>query len=306
MLAAQVTAAPGQTTSEASKSVETVPRVPGVSTLFKGFNAGVTYSAVHNSSIGWYTILTPAMSYTFSRRYSADISGSLYLHRLTENLNPATNSSEHLVVDEASAGDMLFGFHATFLPKFLLDTISVYLTAPTGDRSVGLGTGKVTFDVSNHTERYFKQLGFLLDLGVGNSSNVSNNLVNQNYSSVGGLAQFQTGAILWLPRHSYFESAAYEELPVGSQTVYTANSSQGISPQPPLSGATFAEDNGFMTFAGIPLANHLTLSGYYNHSLRRKTDTVSFGITYVIRGTGIGKHMSMIDRAIREAEQSNP
>ena len=305
MIAAQVAAAPGQTAPEAPKNVQTVPRVPGVRTLFKGLNAGVTYSAVHNSVIGWYTILTPAISYTFSQHYSADVSGSLYLHRLIENHNPATASTEHLVVDEASAGDMLLGFHATFLPKSLLDTVTAYLTAPTGDSSAGLGTGKFSFDISNHTEKYFNQIGLLLDLGAGNSSNVSNNLVNQNYSSSGGLAHFQTGAILWLPMHSYFESTAYEDLPMGSQTVYNAVGSQGSSPQPP-SGANYAEDNGFINFAGIPLTDHITFSGYYNRSLRRQTDTVSFGITYVLRGTHRDKHQSMIDRAIREAEKATP
>lgn len=286
--------------------METVPRVPGVSSLFKGLNAGVTYSAVHNSSIGWYTVLTPAVSYTFSSHYSVDASTSLYLHRLTENLNPATSSTQPLVLDDADAGDTIVGFHATYLPKSLLDTISAYVTAPTGDRSAGLGTGKVTYDFSNHAEQYFKRIGFLLDLGVGNSSNVFNNQVNRNYSSLGALAQFQTGAILWLPRHSYFESVAYEQLPIGSQTVYASVGSSGSPPQTTISGTNFAEDNGFVAFVGIPLVDHFSFSGYYNRSLRRQTDTVSFGVTYVVRSTMAKKALSMIDRAIREAEKGNP
>ena len=66
-------------------------------------------------------------------------------------------------------------------------------------------------------------------------------------------------------------------------------------------------DNGFVTFAGIPLAEHFTLSGYYNRSLRRKTDTVSFGITWVLRSPSRqSDEDSMVDRAIREAEKGNP
>ncbi len=280
-----------------------MPRVPGVATLFDGVNAGLSFSAVHNSSVGWYTVLTPAVSYTFSRHYSGDASASVYLHRMIENQDPATASAQPFVVDNASAGDTLFGFHATFLPESLLDTISAYVTAPTGDQSAGLGTGKVTFDFTNHVEHYQRQFGMLLDLGVGNSSNVFNNLVNRNYSSFGGLAEFQSGTILWLPRRTYFESVAYEQLPIGSQTVYSSVAPPGSSSPPSAAGTSFAEDNGFITYAGIPLADHFTLSGYYNRSLRRRSDTVSFSLTWVLRSSGDRKHLSMIDKAIREAEK---
>jgi len=47
---------------------------------------------------------------------------------------------------------------------------------------------------------------------------------------------------------------------------------------------TVAEDNGFTTMAGFPLTHHVTLSGYYNRSLRQHLDTVSFGVTYVLCG----------------------
>jgi len=36
--------------------------------------------------------------------------------------------------------------------------------------------------------------------------------------------------------------------------------------------------------AGFPLTHHVTLSGYYNRSLRQHLDTVSFGVTYVLCG----------------------
>jgi hypothetical protein len=65
------------------------------------------------------------------------------------------------------------------------------------------------------------------------------------------------------------------------------------------------EDNGFTTFAGVPINNYFSLSGYYNRSLRQHLDTVSFGVTYILRGTP-KRRLSMIDRALREAEGGNP
>ena len=78
----------------------------------------------------------------------------------------------------------------------------------------------------------------------------------------------------------------------------------GESLQAACSVTTVSEDNGFTTFVGIPLSNYFTLSGYYNRSLRQHLDTVSFGITYVVRGTSRRK-LSMIDKALREAEGAN-
>jgi hypothetical protein len=53
------------------------------------------------------------------------------------------------------------------------------------------------------------------------------------------------------------------------------------------------------------LNSYISLSGYYNRSLRQRLDTVSFGVTYILRGTSRRK-LSMIDKALREAENSNP
>lgn len=318
-------AAAGIAPSHPTQPLAKVPRVPGVSTLFDGFNAGVTYSGVHDSASGWYSVATPAVSYTFSDRYSADASASLYLHRLVQNTNQATAAKEPLVVEPFNAGDTLIGFHAFFEPGSLQNTITGSMTAPTGDKSQGLGAGQVTFDFSNHTERYYKQVGFLVDVGAGNSSGLFNTVVSKDYSSVGPIAHFQAGMVVWLPHRTYLQSVAYEQLPLGSQTVYPTvkrgehdhgedddggggnGGGGGNSPPAPAPITTSAaiEDNGFTTILGVPLNDYLTLSGYYNRSLRQDIDTVSLGMTYVIRGRK-KRNLSMIDRAIRAAEGADP
>jgi hypothetical protein len=317
-LHAQVTAAAGIAPVHVTENISSIPRVPGVSTLLDGFNAGVTYSGVHSSSVGWYSVMTPAISYTFSERFSADASTSIYINRLVTNTDPATNATQPLVTVGADPGDTLIDFHASFYPGSLTNIITASLTAPTGNRSEGLGAGQVTYDFDNHTERYINKLGFLVDLGIGNSSGLFNDLVVKDYTSVGTLAHFQAGAVLWLPRRTYIEAVAYEQLPLGSQTVYRsvergedarANDDDGPNPtpQPPIAVtvSTASEDNGFTTFLGIPLTDHITLSGYYNRSLRQRLDTVSAGLTFVLRSKPSKRSLSMIDRALREAEGSS-
>ena len=322
---AQVSAAAGIAPGHIPEKVQTVPRVPGLGSLLEGLNAGVTYSSVHSSSVGWYSVTTPAVNYNFSRRFSMDAGTSIYMHRKVANTNPVTAAKQPLVDGGVNPGDTLIGFHAFFEPGSLQDTITFSLTAPTGDRNTGFGAGQVTYDFSNHLERYFNQLGVVLDVGGGNSSGLFNDQVVKDYSSVGGLAHFESGLVYWLPRRSYIQAVAYEQLPLGSQTVYrtvppdghgrgdavraeddagaASGGSGGANPPPPVATTvtTVSEDNGFTAFAGIPLNRHIVLSGYYNRSLRQHLDTVSFGVTYVLRGAP-KRRMSMIDKALREAE----
>jgi len=329
---AQVTAAAGIAPGHTPDKLRVVPRVPGLSTLFDGLNAGITYSGVYTSTEGWYSVTTPAVNYTFSRRFSADASASIYFNRPELNTDPATAQQHPLVDGGTNAGDTLIGFHAFFEPGSLQDTITASMTAPTGDRSKGFGTGQVTYDFSNHLERYFGQFGLMLDVGAGNSSGLFNDLVFKDYNSVGGLAHFESGLIYWLPRRTYIEAVVYEQLPLGSQTIYEivphghrddvrsrganfiaadddgggegGGGGGGNDPPPtpqPVKVSPVSEDNGFTIFAGVPLNKYIVLSGYYNHSIRQSFDTVSMGLTYVVRGTS-RKKLSMIDKALREAE----
>lgn len=306
---AQVSPQAAGTGQSRSEEAGNVPRVPGVSTLFRGFNAGTSFFGVHNSVIGWYEVTSPAISYTFSPRFSADASTPVYLRRNVENPPAPPQTAGTLALDADDAGDTLFGFHVHFNPDKFIYTATGSLTAPTGNRAVGFGAGQVTWDFDNHLQRYAGQAGFLLDLGIGDSSSLINNLVTKNYTSVGKLAHFETGAIVWIFGRYSLQSVAYEELPLGSQTVYTVvnparstgSPGPGATPSNVITSSGASEDNGFTTSIGIPLTPHLTLSGYYNRSLRQHEDTVSVGMTYVLRGTPLGKKMSEIDRALRVA-----
>jgi hypothetical protein len=284
-----------------SSHLQQVPRVPELSTLWNGLNAGVTFSEVHDSSIGWYNVATPALSYTFSPHYSADVSLSIYPYRRKLKLTSINPFVLRSVANYGTVGDTLLGVHASFNPKDFRNTTTAHLTLPTGDSSNGLGTGKITFDFSHYVERYFGPTGLLVDLGAGNSAGLFNSVVSKDYNSVGSLVHFQAGAIFWLSGRNYIQSLAYEQLPVGSQKIYTTLIGLNGQLDTVVTGIKQSEDNGFTTQVGIPLTEHLILSGYYNRSLRQHIDTVSTGITYVLHGRSQKKRLSMIDRALLEA-----
>lgn len=283
-------------------AAEQVPRVPGVSALFRGFNVGVTFSQVHDSASGWYDVLTPAVSYAISTHYSVDASASIFPYRHIQNPNPATQSQHPLVTDLGEAGDTFVGLHAYFRPGAFRNIATGSFSIPTGDREDGLGTGRVTFDFSDRLERYIKQTGLMVDVGGGDSSGLFNRLISREESSLGPLAHFQAGVVFYLPWSIRAQSIAYEQLPLGHQTVYATVSPPGAPNATVISGTGVSEDNGFTTSLAIPVTDNLTLSSYYNRSLRQHLDTVSMGVTYVLHGTPRRKRLSLIDRALREAE----
>lgn len=298
----------GQAISHVAAEVphlEDVPRVPGVATHWRGMNTGITFSGVHDSSTGWYTVATPAVSYSFTPRYSADASISIYPTRQVETQNPGPQQGNQFVLRVGDLGDTFVGLHATFDPRIMRNTATASFTIPTGERSAGLGAGKVTYDFSDRMEHYYKQTGFLLDMGAGNSSGLFNRLVTNNYTSVGALVHFQAGMVFWFLGNNYIQSVAYEQRPIGQQTLYSNPGPPGAPSVTVFSGSNLGRDNGVTTSMGIPLSTHITCSGYYSRSFQQNLDTVSMGLTYVFRRTPGTGRLSLIDKALREAETGN-
>ncbi|WP_263375485.1 hypothetical protein [Granulicella aggregans] len=301
---------PGSATAaNQQEPIQQVNQVPTSAVWLKGMNGGVAFAGIHDSSIGWYQAITPGLSYEFSHRWSTDASFTFYPYRLASNQNPMTSTSEPLVSSNGVIGDTLFGFHGRFNPRGLLTTSTASLTAPTGDKASGLSTGRVTFDLSEHVEKYLRRTGLIVDAGGGDSSTLFNQLVTKDYSSLGPIAHFQAGFGIILPRRMYFRSLAYEQLPLGDQKIYSSLSQPGQPGHPSMevvTGRKISEDNGFTSSMSIPLTEHWIFQSYYNRSLRFRIDTGYFGFTYVLKGTPIPHRRSLIDRAIREAEGLEP
>ena len=303
-LAAQTSEPPPVAVEPASPAAST-PRNSSVATLLSGAHATVTVAGVHDSSIGWYTVVTPVFSYTFSPRYSADVSLSIYPYRLVETQSATQSATQQLTRTNGDTSDTLLAGHATFYPHHVQNTTTFSLTLPTGNKNDGLGLGTATVDLSNHSERYFGRKGLLLDLGLGDSSGLFNRLIPNQDSTLAPIAHFQAGVLVPMPLQAYLQVTAYEQLPLGDQKLYTAIFGRGGPPTTVVSGRKVTEDNGFANVLSVPLNDHVTLSSFYTRSLRLHLDTVSVGLTYSWKGFGRRK-LSLIDPALLEAERPAP
>jgi hypothetical protein len=262
-----------------SPETQSVPEVPGLSSLH-GWNAGVSVSGVHDSVTGWATLVTPAVGYSFNDIFSIDATIPIYTFRLADSRSVHPKPDARLVPKRGEIGDVIFGLHAQFVPRLFQYQLTGAFTAPTGDETYGLTTGRVTFDINNHFERTFGRITPNLEIGGGDSSTLVNRTVTKNYTSLGPLAHFQVGVDIDLFRGMSFESDAYEQLPIGDQKIY-GPSRHGNGTV--VTGHNVTEDNGFINTLDVPLNGHFTLSGYYSRSLRIHSDTAAIGLSYVVR-----------------------
>ena len=251
-----------------------------MSTGIHGFNAGITFAGIHDSVVGWATLATPAVGYTFNDIFSVDASIPIYMYRLAETLSPHPRPSQLLVNQRGELGDVVIDFHAQFLPRFAQYQMDFAVTAPTGDETYGLSTGRCTFDLNNIFQRTYGRLTPNVELGVGDSSNLVNREVNKNYTSLGPLSHFQIGLAVDLFRGASFETDAYELLPIGDQKIYGPSRNGKATV---VTGHNVTEDNGFTNSLDIPLDRNFSIAGYYSRSLRLHIDTVAFSVTYVLR-----------------------
>lgn len=269
------------------------PRVRGV---VDKLDAQVNVASVYDSYLGWYTAATPALLYNFSPCYTADVSVSLYPTR-----NAPNSASNELIETHGDVGDVFLAGHANYSWRSILQTSTASLSLPTGNRPHGLGSGRVTFDLSQHMERYFGRTGVMVDVGGGDASGLANSLVTETFAALGPLAHFQTGLVMWLKHDSYLQAQAYEQLPLGDQKTYqTIIGGPGQPPITVVTGQKVSEDNGFAATFAMSLSNHVQFSTTYSHSLRFAIDTVSTGLTF--RWKSAARRESLVDAALREAE----
>jgi hypothetical protein len=264
----------------------------GVIPATKGFNASLATSSQHDSAGGWSNILTPTVAYRFNKHFSFDAEVSVYpyinvvtTHTTKGPLGLVTKTTSGLTTRHFLLSDtsLAAGFdaHSKLLDYNLTGTMGL----PTGDNADGLGAGQVTYAFVNHFEHPFGDyITPDIELGIDDSPSLLTPRVKKSYLVVGTSAHFQAGVDISLPWNIEFETDAYEELPVGANTVNSTTTKGKKGKEVTTTTAESAgEDNGFTNTLDIPLGGHVTLSGFYNRSLRNHDDTAGFSLTFLLR-----------------------
>jgi hypothetical protein len=255
----------------------------------KGFNASVNTSSQHDSSNGWSSVLTPDAAFRFNRHFSFDASIPLYIYIVVED-NTGTKArpiDKYTTLHHAPGDTQLNGHFETHSDLFDYN-FTATLGLPSGNTAYGLGAGQVTYAINNHFEHAFDFFTPDIELGFSDVNDLSGAPVRKSYITVGNLAYFQAGGSLDLPLRMTFDAEAYENLPVGSTTVYSTTG-KGKKKVTTATNEGAAEDNGFNTELDVPLGRHTIFSGFYNRSLRNKIDTAGFSLTFLLKATPLPK-----------------
>lgn len=255
----------------------------GIIPYVKGINVSLGTTSQHDSSNGWTSILTPDVAYRFDRHFSVDATLPIYDYINVEVTGGTTQRPTYaLVTKHFALADTELNGHFEVNPALLSYSLTATAGLPTGKKSFGLGAGQPTYNFLNHFEKSFGIVSPDIELGIGSSSGLEGTRIRKSYTSVGTQAYFQAGASLALPRNVNFSADAYEDLPLAAENLYSTTG-RGRKKVTTAIGKSLSEDNGFLTSLDIPLNPHVTLSGFYNRSLRSRIDTAGFSFTFLLK-----------------------
>jgi hypothetical protein len=254
----------------------------GIIPARKGFNASLGSSSQHDSTNGWSSILNPNVAYRFNKYFSVDAGVPMYLYiNVYEDIGTKAKPVYTYSPKQGVFGDTTLSFEGDAQAWSMEYNGTVSLGLPSGDANYGLGAGQVTYNINNHFERNLGRFTPDIELGYGDTTNLVEQRVLKSYIAVGPMANFQAGTAVDLRWNMAFEADAYEELPLDSNLVYSTTG-KGKNKKTTTTNTDPGEDNGFITSLDIPIARHVTMSGFYNRSLRNHDDVGGFSFTFIL------------------------
>jgi hypothetical protein len=253
-----------------------------------GFNFMLDETGQHNSATGWAVTTTPSLIFRFNRHFS--VNGFVPWYSTVNAFVPTKVKGVEtypLTTGKNLLGDTVVDGIYELPHRDLNYLATASFGLPTGNSRFGLSANAETYNITNHLDYNIGPFDPDIEIGEGNSSNLVNRAVRKPYVAVGPLANFQAGSCIDLPLNLNLDVEAYEELPIGNQTVYgtvTRKNKKGktVTTQV-LEGEGSAEDNGINAELDLPIGQHFTLIGTYERSIRQDLDTAAIGITWVVR-----------------------
>jgi hypothetical protein len=261
----------------------------------RGFTFTTSASGNHDSASGWASILDSSVRYDFSRVFGMELGVPYYMSHTGFDTSRVVglNQSMPLVTSYNSLGDMYLTLHLAAPDTWFSYSSTITGTAPTGDTSTAISTGRATFDFNNHFEHGLTLFTPYIEIGIGNTSTLVNRggrllKITRPYTTLGPLSHYKAGGTFDFLKIFSFDACGYEDLPIGDQKVYarttklkTLKNGRTVQGKRTVStGQGIVEDNGLSGGLTLNLGQHLALTGGYQRSLRQSLDIVAFGVSY--------------------------
>ncbi|HLY99035.1 MAG TPA: hypothetical protein VKT33_08210 [Candidatus Angelobacter sp.] len=279
--------------------------------IVSGFSFYTSTTGTHDSSSGWSLVTDSGARYDFNRFFAVQAGIPYYISHsgfATTSGITATNppAPPPLTTRYNSWGDLYLNLIFSE-PGPLGYRATVTATAPTGDTSNGISTGRPTFDLNNHLEHDFGLVTPLLEFGIGDSSALIDKRIRRPFTTLGAIAHFRAGAGFDFFKVFNFQASGYENLPIGNQKVFShlfVHSSKGntvtvvkngkgkqrFSQVAVDAGQGILEDNGFTGDLTVTLRKNVDLTATYEHSVRQSLDIAEVGVSFhwgKVRNAGV-------------------
>ena len=294
--------------SDQSQTVTPAAKAPIVS----GFSFYTSTTGSHDSSSGWSTVTDSGARYDFNRFFAVQAGIPYYISHSgfatsTAATGTTTTTTPPLTTRYNSWGDLYLNLIFS-RAEFLGYRATVTATAPTGDTSNGISTGRPTFDLNNHFEHDLGVVTPLLEFGIGDSSALIEKRIRRPFTTLGAVTHFRAGAGFDFLKVFNFEVSGYENLPIGNQKVFShlfVRSGKGkavtavkngkgkqkrFNQVAVDAGQGILEDNGFTGGLTVSLRKNVDLSASYEHSVRQSLDIAEVGISFhwgKVRNAGV-------------------
>ena len=262
-----------------------------------------------SSSFGQITKLNTNVAFDFRKHVGFDVGIPYYF----VNYSAQAGSTGSLF--KSGIGNVYADLRLS-LPNHLINyTSTLTVTAPTGDRQKGFGTGRATLDWNNGFYRVFaNRIAPYANVGVANTVSDTPFFLRP-FSSEGIVSHLEAGTTLSLSRLAYVGTSAYAIVPSGEQTIVSKivevhtetqpartlppNSrgrGNGLAKQPTtrvfetvreVVGKTdLASDHGVSSWIGIGPMKSLDLTLGYSRSTRYALATLFWGVGFRIGPLG--------------------
>ncbi len=248
---------------------------------------------------GFVTRFDSTLGYNFNRYFSVDAGLPVYFVSASDTTTGLTSVN--------GIGDMYLDLRLTFRNPVVNYITTARGTAPTGDTSQGLSTGRATYDWSNYFDRSFGRFTPYANLGIASTVPDAIYFVRP-FSTLGTVGHFEAGLGVRLSHYFSVSASAYDIAPTGQQKIYSrmvprSSGSGGGGPvlmasafdltpaahhgppvyetAPETTGpASLTADNGYSAGLNIFPTRFINLHAGYSHSVHFHQDSAYFGLGF--------------------------
>lgn len=244
------------------------------------------FGTSHDSSLGWASEIDTGLGYDFNNKFSVQAGVPLYL--VSASTTTKTGTGTTTSTDRYGAvGDASLGL--SFHPRFdtFGFTTGLVGTAPTGSRTNGISTGRVTWNWNNRAEKDFSRLTPFVEATLGNSL-ANTKRFRRPFTTLGTVSTYTGGTSIDLFKKVSFEASAYDVLPFGDQKIYSHNGKlvdptkkRAFERAAVTSGtASLTKDHGFSGDFSVNPTKRVSVDLAYNRSIAYALDTYSATVSF--------------------------